>query len=282
MFAMTYQHIQVSPLTPAIGAVISGVDIAQELPAAVIAEIRAAWLEHLVVFFRGQRLTPDRLVAFSRRFGEIGYYPFVAGMAEHPEVVEVLKKEDERINFGGLWHTDTSYLERPPMGSVLYAVQVPPYGGDTLWNNMYLAYDALSPTLQQVLAPLRGVNSAEKPDAAVTRTHRMAESPKDAETIVTTAAHPIVRTHPETGRRALYCAAAHTMRIDGMTVDESRALLDHLYRVQQREEFGCRWHWQAGDVAFWDNRAAQHNALNDYHGHRRLMHRVTLEGEVPG
>jgi taurine dioxygenase len=197
-------------------------------------------------------------------------------------VVEVLKKEDERINFGGLWHTDTSYLERPPMGSVLYAVQVPPYGGDTLWNNMYLAYDALSPTLQQVLAPLRGVNSAEKPDAAVTRTHRMAESPKDAETIVTTAAHPIVRTHPETGRRALYCAAAHTMRIDGMTVEESRALLDYLYRVQQREEFGCRWHWQAGDVAFWDNRAAQHNALNDYHGHRRLMHRVTLEGEVPG
>lgn len=279
---MTYQHIQVSPLTPAIGAVISGVDIAQELPAAVIAEIRAAWLEHLVVFFRGQRLTPDRLVAFSKRFGEIGYYPFVAGMAEHPEVVEVLKKEDERINFGGLWHTDTSYLERPPMGSVLYAVQVPPYGGDTLWNNMYLAYDALSPTLQQVLAPLRGVNSAEKPDAAVTRTHRMAESPKDAEAIVTTAAHPIVRTHPETGRRALYCAAAHTMRIDGMTVEESRALLEHLYRVQQREEFGCRWHWQAGDVAFWDNRAAQHNALNDYHGHRRLMHRVTLEGEVPG
>lgn len=278
---MNYQHIQVSPLTPAIGAVISGVDIAQELPAAVIAEIRAAWLEHLVVFFRGQQLTPDRLVAFSKRFGEIGYYPFVAGMAEHPEVVEVLKKEDERINFGGLWHTDTSYLVRPPMGSVLYAVQVPPYGGDTLWNNMYLAYDALSPTLQQVLAPLRGVNSAEKPDAAVTRTHRIAESPKDAEAIVTTAAHPIVRTHPETGRRALYCAAAHTMRIDGMTVEESRALLDHLYRVQQREEFGCRWHWQAGDVAFWDNRAAQHNALNDYHGHRRLMHRVTLEGEVP-
>lgn len=279
---MNYQHIQVSPLTPAIGAVISGVDIAQELPAAVIAEIRAAWLEHLVVFFRGQQLTPDRLVAFSKRFGEIGYYPFVAGMADHPEVVEVLKKEDERINFGGLWHTDTSYLVRPPMGSVLYAVQVPPYGGDTLWNNMYLAYDALSPTLQQVLAPLRGVNSAEKPDAAVTRTHRIAESPKDAEAIITTAAHPIVRTHPETGRRALYCAAAHTMRIDGMTVEESRALLDHLYRVQQREEFGCRWHWQAGDVAFWDNRAAQHNALNDYHGHRRLMHRVTLEGEVPG
>lgn len=278
---MSYQHIQVAPLTPAIGAVISGVDLSQDLPDAVIKEIRGAWLEHLVVFFRGQTLSPRQLVAFSKRFGEIGYYPFVAGMADHPEVVEVLKKEDEKINFGGLWHTDTSYLERPPMGSVLYAVQVPAYGGDTLWNNMYMAYDALSPTLQQVLGGLRGVNSAEKPDAAVTRTHRMAESPKDAQAIVTTASHPIVRTHPETGRRALYCAAAHTVCIDGMTVEESRPLLEYLYRVQQREEFGCRWHWQAGDVAFWDNRAAQHNALNDYHGHRRLMHRVTLEGEVP-
>ena len=278
---MSYQHIQVAPLTPAIGAVIAGVDLSRDLSDAVIKEIRGAWLEHLVVFFRGQTLTPGQLVAFSKRFGEIGYYPFVAGMPGHPEVVEVLKKEDEKINFGGLWHTDTSYLERPPMGSVLYAVQVPAYGGDTLWNNMYMAYEALSPTLQQVLGGLRGVNSAEKPDAAVTRTHRMAESPKDAQAIVTTASHPIVRTHPETGRRALYCAAAHTMRIDGMTVEESRPLLEYLYRVQQREEFGCRWHWQAGDVAFWDNRSAQHNALNDYHGHRRLMHRVTLEGEVP-
>jgi taurine dioxygenase len=202
-------------------------------------------------------------------------------MPEQPEVVAVVKKEDEKVNFGGLWHTDTSYLERPPMGSVLYAVEVPKIGGDTLWNNMYMAYDALSPTLQNMLTGLRGINSAEKPDAAVGRTHRIAEAPKDAQAIVTTASHPIVRTHPETGRKALYCAAAHTMHIDGMTVEESRPLLQYLYSVQQREEFGCRIHWKRGMVAFWDNRCAQHNALNDYHGYRREMHRVTLEGEVP-
>ena len=146
---------------------------------------------------------------------------------------------------------------------------------------MYLAYEALSPALQALLAGLRGVNSAEKPDAAVTRTYRMAEKPRDARDVVTTASHPLVRTHPETGRKALYCSAAHTLRIDGMTEAESRPILEYLYRVQQREEFGCRFHWEAGSVAFWDNRCAQHNALNDYHGQRRVMHRVTLEGEVP-
>lgn len=277
---MNYRHISVQPVTPAIGAVITGVDLADDLDAAVIAEIRRAFLAHLVVFFRGQNLTPDRLVAFTRRFGEIGYYPFVAGMEGQPEVVEVVKKEDEKINFGGLWHTDTSYLERPPLGSVLYAVQVPPIGGDTLFNNMYLAYDSLSDGMKQLLEPLRAINSAEKPDAAVTRVHRIAESPRETE-VVTTATHPIVRTHPETGRKALYCANAHTVRIDGMTAEESRPLLEYLYRVQQREEFGCRFHWEAGSVAFWDNRSAQHNALNDYHGYRRVMHRVTLEGDRP-
>ena len=278
---MKYKHITVEPVTPAIGADIHGVDISKELSAEVVAEIRTAFLEHLVVFFHDQTLSPAQLVAFSKRFGEIGYYPFVAGMPEQPEVVAVVKKEDEKINFGGLWHTDTSYLERPPMGSVLYAVEVPKIGGDTLWNNMYMAFEALSPTMQNMLTGLRGINSAEKPDAAVTRTHRMAEAPKDAREIVTTASHPIVRTHPETGRKALYCAAAHTMHIEGMTVEESRPLLQYLYGVQQREEFGCRLHWKRGMVAFWDNRCSQHNALNDYHGYRREMHRVTLEGEVP-
>jgi len=278
---MPYRHIAVTPLTPAIGALIDGVSLADTLDDAVIAEIRAAFLTHLVVFFRGQSLHPAQLVAFARRFGAIGYYPFVAGMPGHPEVVEVIKREDETINFGGLWHTDTSYLERPPLGSVLYALEVPAYGGDTLFNNMYLAYDALSAGMQRLLAPLRGVNSAEKPDAAVTRVNRMADRPKDARAIVTTATHPIVRTHPETRRKALYCSNAHTTHIDGLSAEESRPLLEYLYAVQQREEFGCRFHWRAGDVAMWDNRCAQHNALNDYHGYRRVMHRVTLEGDIP-
>ncbi len=276
-----YDTISVEPLTPAIGGIVAGVDISTELPDTVIAEIRATLLEHLVIFFRDQSLTPDRLVAFARRFGEIGYYPFVDGMAGHPEVVEVVKKENETINFGGLWHTDTSYLETPPLGSILFAKDVPAVGGDTLFANMYMAYDALSDAMKTALDGLRGVNSAEKPDAAVTRTDRIAENPKDAAGIVTTSSHPLVRTHPETGRKALYCSNAHTVMIEGMTPEESRPLLEPLYAVQQREEFLCRFHWKPGSVAFWDNRCAQHNALNDYHGHRRVMHRVTLKGDKP-
>ncbi|MEX2480264.1 MAG: TauD/TfdA family dioxygenase [Gammaproteobacteria bacterium] len=278
---MHYDTITVTPLTPAIGALVTDIDIAGELEPSTLDEIRHAFHDHLVLFFREQRLSPERLVAFARHFGEIGYYPFVEGMSGHPEVVEVVKKEDEKINFGGLWHTDTSYLQRPPLGSVLYAVEVPAVGGDTLFANMYMAYEALSPGMQRLLEGLRGVNSAEKPDAAVTRTHRMAEKPRDARDIITTAAHPLVRTHPVTGRKALYCSAAHTVAIEGMSEAESRPILEYLYRVQQREEFACRFHWERGSVALWDNRCAQHNALNDYHGHRRVMHRVTLEGEVP-
>ena len=278
---MDYDTITVKPLTPAIGGIVAGVDIAINLSDAVVREIRQALLEHLVIFFRDQSLTPDRLVVFARRFGEIGYYPFVDGMTDYPEVVEVIKKENETINFGGLWHTDTSYLETPPLGSILYAKEVPAVGGDTLFANMYLAYDALSDGMKSLLVGLRGVNSAEKPDAAVTRVDRIAEKPKDAEGIVTTSSHPLVRTHPETRRKALYCSNAHTVTIDGMTPEESRPILECLYAVQQREEFQCRFHWERGSVAFWDNRCAQHNAMNDYHGRRRVMYRVTLKGDKP-
>lgn len=278
---MSYNHITVCALTPAIGAEISGVDLSQALDEAVITEIYQAYLEHIVVFFRDQTLNPDDLVRFAKYFGDIGYYPFVEGMAGHPEVVEVVKKENETINFGGLWHTDTSYLGRPPMGSVLYALDVPEVGGDTLFSNMYAAYEALSAGMQQMLSGLRVINSAEKADAAATRVHRMAEKPKEAGGVVTTSTHPLVRTHPDTGRKALYCAAAHSVNIEGMSAAESAPILEYLYQIQQREEFTCRFHWQTGSVAFWDNRCAQHNALNDYHGYRRVMHRVTLEGEIP-
>ena len=278
---MNYESITVTPLTPAIGAEITGVDLATDLPDTTIAEIRHAWLEHLVVFFRDQSMTPQNLVNFSHRFGEIGYYPFVKGMDEYPEVVEVAKKPGETINFGGLWHTDTSYLELPPLGSVLYAKEVPAVGGDTLFANMYLAYDSLSDGMKKLLDGLCAVNSSEKPDAAITRVHRIADRQNDATDIVTTVSHPIVRTHPETGRKALYCSDAHSMSIDGMTAVESRPLLQYLYSVQQREEWQCRFHWREGSVAMWDNRCAQHNALNDYHGHQRVMYRVTLTGDVP-
>jgi taurine dioxygenase len=278
---MTNSTMSVRPLTPAIGAVIDNVDLSLELPPFIVDGIRAAFLEHQVVFFNKQNLTPKSLVQIARRFGEIGYYPFVEGMKDFPEVVEVEKKENEKVNFGGLWHTDTSYLREPPLGSLLYAVDVPVTGGDTLFSNMYLAYDALTDRMKQILEGLKGVNSAEKPDAALGRTHRIAEKPKQADKIVTTFSHPLVRTHPETGEKALYCSAAHTMNIEGMTTAESAPILNYLYSVQQREEFTCRFHWKPGSLAFWDNRAAQHNALNDYHGYRRMMYRVTLKGDQP-
>ena len=164
---------------------------------------------------------------------------------------------------------------------MLYALEVPTYGGDTLFANMYLAYESLSDNFKNLISSLSAVNSAEKPDAAVTRVHRIAEKPKNSKDIVTRAIHPIVRTHPKTGRKALYCSAAHSLNLEGMSIKESSCILEYLYSVQQREEFSCRYKWKKGSLAFWDNRCAQHNALNDYHGYRRVMHRVTHEGDIP-
>ncbi len=278
---MPFQTIEVKPISPAIGAEIGGIDLSVPLPPAAVGEIRRALLTYLVIFFRDQALSPQQLIDFAKYFGEISYYPFVRGMDDFPEIVEVVKEPEETVNFGGLWHTDTSYLLEPPLGSVLYACDVPAGRGDTLFANMYAAYEALSPGMQTALDGLVGVNSAEKPDAAHTRTTRIEAAGMDADAVVTTSRHPIVRTHPETGRKALYCSAAHTVTIDGMTPEESRPILEYLYSVQQRPEFGCRFQWANGSVAFWDNRSAQHNALNDYHGIRRVMRRVTLAGGVP-
>jgi len=278
---MSYRHFDTVPVSPAIGAELLGIDLSQDLSDEAIDEIRQALLDHLVIFFRNQSVTPSQQIAFSQRFGELSFYPFVSGLPDYPEIVEVRKEPDETTNFGGLWHTDTSYLPIPPLGSLLYALEVPPSGGDTLFANMYMAYDALSDTMKDLLVGLHGVNSAERGSAASTRVDRIRDNPKKANEIVTTATHPLVRTHPETGRKALYCSDAHTMHIEGMTLEESQPILRHLYRQQQRPEFSCRFQWTPGALAFWDNRAAQHNALNDYHGHRRVMHRVTLTGDIP-
>ncbi|MDX1434282.1 MAG: TauD/TfdA family dioxygenase [Gammaproteobacteria bacterium] len=273
--------LDVKPVSGAIGAEVHGVDLAAELDEATVAAIRRALLDHLVLFFRGQRLAPGELLALARRFGEPSEYPFVRGLDDYPEIIEVIKREDETQNFGGLWHSDTTYLEHPPLGSLLYAKELPPVGGDTLFANMYLAYETLSPGMRRLLAGLRAVNSAEKASAAVTRVDRSRERPKDASAFVTTAEHPVVRTHPETGRQALYVNPGHTVRFVGMTEAESAPVLEYLYRHQIRPEFTCRLRWEVGTVAFWDNRAAQHYALNDYHGYRRAMLRVTLAGDRP-
>ena len=276
-----WRTIEVAPIAGAIGAEIGGVDLSRPLPDEQVAEIRRAWLAHLVVFFRDQPLDDDAFMAFARRIGKPIEYPFVRGLDTHPEIIEVKKLEHERVNFGGIWHSDTTYLERPPMASMLLARTVPPYGGDTLFANMYVAYETLSEGLRGTLDGLRAVASSAKADVSRTREDRIRSDGRDAARTEYVAEHPVVRTHPETGRKALYVNVAHTVRFAGWTEDESRPLLDLLTTHLTRPEFGCRFGWRVGSLALWDNRCAQHNPVNDYHGFRRVMHRITLEGDVP-
>ncbi|HXC90969.1 MAG TPA: TauD/TfdA family dioxygenase [Stellaceae bacterium] len=278
---MSAEPIEIRPVAGAIGAEISGVDLARELAAETIAAIRCALLDHLVVFFRGQELTPARFLAFARRFGEPIEYPFVRGLDGFPMITPVVKLEHETVNFGGVWHADTTYLAEPPMATMLFAREVPPYGGDTLFANMYLAYETLSPGLRRMLDGLVGVSDSAKADGSKTREDRVRDHPAADAAKRLVAEHPAVRTHPETGRRALYVNGAHTAHFRDMTIAESAPLLAYLFRHQQQPEFTCRFRWEKGSLAFWDNRAAQHNAVNDYHGHRRVMQRITLKGDTP-
>jgi taurine dioxygenase len=272
--------IAVAPIEGALGAEIAGVDLASALDDATVAEIRRAWLDHNVVFFRDQQLDPDRFLAFARRIGEPVEYPFVKGIDGYPEIIAVAKLPHETVNFGGIWHSDTVYLERPPMGTMLLACEVPPYGGDTLFANMYAAYDALSPGMKQMLDGLRAVHSSARADVSKTREDRIRDSGADAETEYVSE-HPVVRTHPETGRKALYVNVAHTSHFAGMTEEESRPLLEYLFAHAVRPEFTCRFRWEPGSLAMWDNRCAMHNPVNDYHGFTRRMLRITLAGDVP-
>lgn len=277
---MKYKHIQVNPIAGALGAEISNVDLAQ-LDDEIFAEIHHAFLENLVIFFREQNITPDEQVAFSARFAPIGYYPFLKGLPDHPEVIEVRKEPDDKLNFGGVWHTDTAYLAKPPMGSVLYAKEIPESGGDTMFANLYLAYETLSESMKGMLAGRQALNSSRKGDAAVGRQKSVDENPKDASEVQTESIHPVFRTHPETERKALYVNKGHTVCFEGATPEESAPILEYLFEHQIQPEFTCRFNWTPGAVAVWDNRCALHYPLNDYHGQRRVMHRVTMEGTTP-
>ena len=273
--------IQIHPIAGALGAEISGADLSRALDDAAIATLRRAWLEHLVLFFRDQDLAPAQFLAFARRFGEVIEYPFVRGLDAFPEIIEVLKLPHERVNFGGIWHSDTAYLDVPPMASMLIAREVPPAGGDTLFANMYLAYETLSDGMRRILDGLVALNSSAKADVTRTREDRTRDSARADARREYVAAHPAVRVHSETGRRALYVNVAHTVGFEGLTQEESAPILEYLFRHQVRPELTCRFRWRPGSIAFWDNRCAQHNPINDYHGSRRLMHRVTLAGDKP-
>jgi taurine dioxygenase len=281
MSVMTETRLEVRPIASALGAEILGVDLALPLSEATLRALRAALLEHVVIFFRDQDLGPPQLLDLAARFGELTEYPFVKGLPDHPLVLPVIKEAHERANFGGVWHSDTAYLERPAMATLLYALETPPLGGDTMFANIYLAYEALSEGMQRLLGTLCAVNVAGKAVARQTREEMHSRRGTAADVGATSAVHPVVRTHPETGRKALYVNLAHTLRFEGMTEAESAPLLDYLFTHQIQPEFTCRFQWRPGSLALWDNRASLHYPLNDYHGHRRVMHRVSIAGNRP-
>ena len=274
--------MKVTALAPAMGAEITGLDLAKgDFKSGLIDDIRAVWLEHHLLVVRDQNLSPQRQLELASAIGEPDIYPFLEGLDGFPEITSVLKREDETVNFGGVWHTDTIYQDKPPMATMLQAVELPPIGGDTLFANQHLAWDRLSDGLKQTLSGLRVICTAGKAKVAASRTARIAEKGKAVDADAMQASHPVVRTHPETGCKSLYASPGHAIRFDGWTEEESAGLLAYLFRHQILPEFQCRLGWRVGDIAIWDNRCTLHYPLNDYHGHRRLLHRITLKGDRP-
>jgi taurine dioxygenase len=284
---MSKQSIEVRPAAGSLGAEVHGVDLARPLRNSTADELRRALVEHLVLFFRDQNLTPDQHLDFSRLFGPLSRVPYVKHMDEYPDIIAVLKEADERniSTFGNAWHSDFSFLEAPPMGSVLYAREVPSHGGDTIWANMYDAYEALSDGMKRMLDPLRAMHSGRpygvaRPPKGV-RTSRSIAIERDNREADREVAQPVVVVHPSSRRKALFVNAIYTVRFEHMTEAESRPLLDFLYQHCTRPEFTCRFGWKSGSLGIWDNRCTLHYAVNDYDGQRRLMHRTTIAGEPP-
>ena len=277
---MSCNHIRVEPASRHVGAEIGGVDLSAPIANEVFAEIRDVFGRYGVVFFRDQHLTPEQHVAVAERFGPINVNRFFATVPGYPAIAEVRKEADQKRNIGGGWHTDHSYDEAPALGSMLYAREVPSTGGDTLFASMYAAYDALSEGLKATLEGLRARHSARHVFGAEAMASRgdLKGRLRNAELATQDAVHPVVIRHPQTGRKALYVNPGFTLGFDGWSDEESRPLLDYLYRHAVRPEFTCRFHWQKGSLALWDNRSTWHFAVNDYQGERRLMHRVTIEG----
>ncbi|MEN3950798.1 TauD/TfdA family dioxygenase [Iodidimonas sp. SYSU 1G8] len=276
--------IEIEPLGAAAGARIHGVDLSQPLDEADFARVRRALLDHLVIFFPDQHLSPDEHKAFGLRFGTLNIHPHVKPLDGHPEVLNIVKEPDDRLNFGGGWHSDMSFLDKPVLGSILYAREIPRTGGDTMWANMCLAYDALSTGMKQMLAGLTAIHTAEDIYGAqgiYNNDDRRSMRTQAAEQASGRAEHPVVRTHPETGRKLLFVNEAFTTKFKGMTRAESRPLLDFLCQHATSAPFVYRHRWTENEVAFWDNRCTQHFALNDYAGQRRVMHRVTVNGDRP-
>jgi taurine dioxygenase len=281
-----FKTIDVSPTSHAIGAEISGVDIAAGVKPEQFAEIRRAFADYGVIFFRDQGITPDQHIEFARRWGEININRFFQAVETHPLIAEVRKEPHHKSNIGAAWHTDHSYDQVPAMGSILYARAVPKLGGDTLFASMYAAYEALSDGMKKMLRGLRAEHSSRQSFGREaytdTRLDDIGERLGNATAATQDAVHPVVIRHPLSGRPALYVNGEFTVRFEGWSVEESQSLLDFLYQHARQNEFTCRFQWREGSMAIWDNRATHHCALNDYQGEFRLMHRITIEGEALG
>lgn len=281
-----FQSITVKPLTPALGAEVLGVDLAKPLDEVQWQELSRAFLEHLVLFFPEQHWSPEQQIVFGRRFGTLNVHPYVKALEGYPEILEVRKEPQDEANFGGAWHADLTFLEQPPLGSVLYAREVPEVGGDTLWCNLYLAYETLSPGMKRVLEGLVGVHSAvmlygSSKVGGTGFSGRMSMKIDQQDAAAEEVEHPVIRTHPQTGRKLLAISPGYLRRFRGMTEQESAPLLDQLKHHALQESFTCRFRWSADTVAFWDNRCTLHYALNDYPGFRRRMLRVAINGDRP-
>jgi len=287
----SYRRIEVKPIAGALGAEIAGVDLGN-MDDEAFDEIAAAWLEHLVVFFRRQTITPEQQIAFAKRFGEIHHHPFMKGMDEHPEILEIIKEEGDTRAFGEVWHTDQMFNPKPAKATILYAKETPDAGGDTLFANMYLAYEALSDPMKELLEGVKTWNVGDRQtlsrngaigpprEGRYAGNEKMAAKVREPGDLQTECAHPLVRTHPETGRKALYISN-HTQTLEGFRRVEARPILDFLMIHAVQPEFTCRFRWEVGSLAIWDNRCTQHRALNDYPGKRRRMHRITIAGDAP-
>ena len=279
------QSMEISPISGALGAEISGIDISKKLTNTETLLLQENFLKFKVLFFRNQNLSAQTFVSFAKHFGDPTIYPFIKGLDDTPEVIEIIKTKDDKKNFGGSWHSDTSYMECPAMATLLYAKETPKFGGDTLFANTALAYEQLSQSLKELLHDLVGVNSSEKGYAGG-RATGMSKLSKMNQTYNANATsyeteHPIIRTHPETGQKSLYLNLSHTSHFSGMTVKESKPLINYLCKHMIRPEFTCRLRWSEGSLAIWDNRATLHHAINDYPNQRRHMLRITLAGDRP-
>ena len=273
-----YKTITVEAVAPVIGVEIKGVDLTRPLPEEQFEELRDALANHCVVFFRDQpELTPEQQVAFGKRFGDLHVHPAAPTLEGNPEVFVIHTHKDSQVNNGGNWHTDVSCDEEPPLGTILQLHKTPSAGGDTLFANMYAAFDALSDRMQEILSGMEALHESEH----IFRGRYSDRGVNDSERVYPEALHPIVRTHPVSGRQALYVNRSFTTKIIGFSDKESKALLDFLFQHMEQPQFQVRFRWAKNSIAFWDNRCAQHLALWDYWPEERKGHRVTVKGERP-